>query len=186
MGDPPAWRRGKGKLAVLRIGHRPQRDKRVTTHVCLTARALGADTVFLHEPDLRIVENVKSVVDRFGGPFEIHPVESWRSVLRDWKRDGGQVAHLTMYGVPLSEGLPRLDPDRDILVVVGAEKVPFDVFEAADVNLSVGSQPHSEVAALAVLLDRFLGGGWENKPFAGKVRVVPSERAKAVSPRSDP
>ncbi|MCG7848715.1 MAG: tRNA (cytidine(56)-2'-O)-methyltransferase, partial [ANME-2 cluster archaeon] len=29
-------------IVVLRLGHRPERDQRVTTHVGLTARALGA------------------------------------------------------------------------------------------------------------------------------------------------
>jgi predicted SpoU family rRNA methylase len=29
-------------VVILRIGHRPERDQRVTTHVGLTARALGA------------------------------------------------------------------------------------------------------------------------------------------------
>ncbi|TLZ95287.1 MAG: tRNA (cytidine(56)-2'-O)-methyltransferase, partial [Methanobacteriota archaeon] len=29
-------------ITVLRLGHRPARDKRVTTHVALTARAFGA------------------------------------------------------------------------------------------------------------------------------------------------
>ncbi|TFG70124.1 MAG: tRNA (cytidine(56)-2'-O)-methyltransferase, partial [Methanomassiliicoccus sp.] len=29
-------------IVVLRLGHRPERDQRVTTHVALTARALGA------------------------------------------------------------------------------------------------------------------------------------------------
>ena len=30
------------EVAILRIGHRPERDQRVTTHVALTGRALGA------------------------------------------------------------------------------------------------------------------------------------------------
>lgn len=180
---PPAdsgWRHGRGRLGVLRIGHRPGRDKRITTHVCLTARALGADVVYVHEPDARIVETVESVVHRFGGPFEVHATQSWRSVLKEWKAAGAQVVHLTMYGVSIAEGVQRMDPDRDILVVLGAEKVPFEVYEAADVNLAVGNQPHSEVAALAVLLDRFFTGRWADKPFAGEVQVVPSEFGKSV------
>jgi tRNA (cytidine56-2'-O)-methyltransferase len=32
-----------GLLAVFRLGHRVQRDKRLTTHVALVARAFGAD-----------------------------------------------------------------------------------------------------------------------------------------------
>jgi len=38
---------GTPEVAVLRLGHRPGRDERMTTHVGLTARALGADRVVL-------------------------------------------------------------------------------------------------------------------------------------------
>lgn len=181
----PAWRRGPGRLAVLRLGHRPGRDKRITTHVCLTARALGADAVYLHEPDERIVDTVQGVVRRFGGPFEVHAVTSWKGVLKDWKARGALIVHLTMYGRPIHEVVPRIPLDRDVLVVLGAEKVPFEVYEAADHNVAVGAQPHSEVAALAVLLDRLFGGRWEQKPFEGEVQVVPSERGKLAISTKD-
>lgn len=181
----PEWRGGKGRLGVLRLGHRPGRDKRITTHVCLTSRALGADIVYLHEPDERIVETVRSVVRRFGGPFEVEAVDSWRAVLKEWKRQGAVIVHLTMYGRPVGEVLPEVSLDADVLVVVGAEKVPFEVYEAADYNIAVGSQPHSEVAAMAVLLDRFFGGRWENKPFEGEVQVVPSDCGKVALTRKD-
>lgn len=184
-GHPRDWRKGSGRLGVLRIGHRPGRDKRITTHVCLTSRALGADVVYVHEPDARIVETVESVIGRFGGPFEVHAVESWRSVVKEWKGAGAQIVHLTMYGIPLDEGVARMDSNRDILVVLGAEKVPFDLYEAAEVNMAVGNQPHSEVAALAVVLDRFFGGSWAAKPFVGEVQVVPSELGKSVRGRGD-
>ena len=47
-------------VLVLRLGHRKERDKRVTTHVCLTARALGADGVILSgERDDKIIATVK-------------------------------------------------------------------------------------------------------------------------------
>lgn len=181
----PEWRPGPGRLGVLRIGHRPGRDKRITTHVCLTARALGADIVYLHEPDQRIVDTVQSVVKRFGGPFEVEAVASWRQTLKKWKSDGAMIVHLTMYGRLIHESVPRIPHDRDVLVVVGAEKVPFEVYEAADLNIAVGSQPHSEVAALAVLLDRFFGGRWEQKPFEGQVQVVPSDHGKVALTGND-
>lgn len=196
---PPAWRApDQGRIAVLRIGHRPQRDKRITTHVCLSARALGADAVYLHEPDLRIERGVEAVVARFGGPFHVQAVDSWRRVLRSWKDAGATVAHLTMYGLPLDEAVARLrhdvdatpqgaqgSPPRDLLVVIGAEKVPPDVYEAADVNVAVGNQPHSEVAALALFLDRITQGTWPARPFHGAVHIEPEARGKRVSP-TDP
>ncbi len=36
------------KINVLRLDHRQKRDARITTHVCLTARAFGADGVILN------------------------------------------------------------------------------------------------------------------------------------------
>lgn len=170
-------------IGVLRIGHRPGRDKRITTHICLTARAFGADVAYVHEDDPRVVATVRDVVGRFGGPFEVHGIDSWRQVLTRWKEQGAQVVHLTMYGEAFETGLARLDPQRATLFVAGAEKVPPDIYERADVNLSVGNQPHSEVAATAVVLDRFLTGDWAHKPFEGRVQVVPRERGKAVSSR---
>lgn len=169
-------------IEVLRLGHRPQRDKRITTHVALTARALGATRVCIAEPDDEIVATVQGVAKRFGGKFTIAAGTGWKGVVAAWKRGGGQVVHLTMYGRPLGEAVPRiLERRADVLVVVGAEKVPGDIYEAADENVAVGNQPHSEVAALALLLDRLRQGEWEGDEFAdAKLRVVPSARGKSV------
>ena len=52
---------------IMRIGHRPERDKRVTTHVALSSRALGAKGIFVDTEDPVLEENIRSVVDRFGG-----------------------------------------------------------------------------------------------------------------------
>ena len=35
------------RVSVLRLGHRRERDKRITSHLGLTARAFGADEVIL-------------------------------------------------------------------------------------------------------------------------------------------
>ena len=163
-------------LAVLRLGHRPARDKRVTTHVALTARALGADKIFLASKDQSLVRTVRSVVSRFGGAFEIEDGVEWRSLVRDWR---GTIVHLTMYGLPVDEVIEKIH-DGDLLIIVGAEKVPKELFEIATFNVAVGNQPHSEVAALAVFLDRLLGGEGLRRAFDGPLRIVPSARGKVV------
>jgi tRNA (cytidine56-2'-O)-methyltransferase len=84
-----------------------------------------------------------------------------------------------MYGLPLDDVLPLL-PKRDLLVVVGAEKVPADVYRLVDFNIAVGSQPHSEVAALAVFLDRLLRGSGLRRSFSGRLRIEPAARRKIV------
>ena len=166
-------------ITVLRLGHRPSRDKRVTTHVALTAHAFGADRILVSTRDAGLERTVRDVIRRFGGPFEIETGVPWRRVLRDWP---GTKVHLTMYGLPLEEVLPTLSRDN-LLVVVGAEKVPAEVFRLADANVSIGNQPHSEVAALAVFLDRLLEGAGRRRSFDARLRIRPSARGKIVEER---
>ncbi|ASJ10442.1 tRNA (cytidine(56)-2'-O)-methyltransferase [Thermococcus sp. P6] len=170
-------------IAVLRLGHRPERDKRITTHVALTARAFGADKIIIAaEEDEHVRESVEDVVRRWGGPFEITFDPAWRKILKEWK---GVIVHLTMYGIHIDDAMPpireRLREGLDILIVVGAEKVPREVYEIADYNVGVGNQPHSEVAALAVFLDRLLDGEGLRREFENaKLRIVPQERGKRI------
>ena len=163
-------------ITVLRIGHRPARDKRVTTHVALTARAFGAGKVLVDARDPPLEKTVRDVVRRFGGPFEIETGVPWRRVLREFR---GTKVHLTMYGLRLEEALPTV-PRDDLLLIVGAEKVPAEVYRLADLNVAVGNQPHSEVAALAVFLDRLLMGDGLRREFRGRLRIRPSARGKDV------
>ncbi len=63
----------------------------------------------------------------------------------------------------------------NLLVVVGSEKMPGEVFKLADWNVSVTSQPMSEVAALAVFLDWHLKHHAFEKLFPkGEIRIVPT------------
>lgn len=164
-------------IVVLRLGHRPARDKRITTHVALVARVFGADKMLISTWDDSIEKTLRDVVRKFGGPFEIESGVDWRRTLKDFR---GYKVHLTMYGMAFEEGMSKVPRDKDIMVVVGAEKVPRLVYDMVDLNLSVSNQPHSEVAALAIFLDRLKEGQWAKKTFHGRVRIVPSSRGKDV------
>ena len=172
---------GEPEVAVLRLGHRPGRDDRMTTHVGLTARALGADRVIFPSNATDAVETAEDITERFGGPFTVETTESPYGIVRGWE---GVVVHLTMYGERIqdvSEDVRAARESAPLLAVVGSEKVPFDVYEAADWNIAVTNQPHSEVAGLAVFLDRLFEGReldreWEN----ASQRVVPVETGKRV------
>ncbi|GBE53998.1 MAG TPA: tRNA (cytidine(56)-2'-O)-methyltransferase [Euryarchaeota archaeon] len=164
-------------IVILRLGHRPVRDKRITTHVALTARALGARGIILTEEDKNIVESVEKVVENWGGDFFIRVEKDWRLVIKSWQ---GIKIHLTMYGMPFQDVVNEINMEKDILIIVGAEKVPGEVFRLVDYNIAIGNQPHSEVSALALFLDRLTQGSWLNMEIRGKLRVIPSEREKKV------
>jgi len=171
----------------LRLGHRPERDKRITTHVGLVARAFGAEEMLLSGRDSSVEESLADVAKRWGGGFRLRADVSWRGEVGRWKEAGGKVVHLTMYGSNLPNVIDEIRCCGEILVAVGAEKVPREMYELADWNVAVGSQPHSEVAALAVFLDRLFQGRELGGEFEGGLKIVPSARGKQVAyPDSHP
>jgi len=172
-----------GRVVVLRMGHRFFRDSRVTTHVCLTARALGADGVIIADREDKTVEStIREVARRFGGDFSIESGKPWRKTIREWSDRGGKIVHLTAYGLRLPDVIQEINKaDRDILVVVGSEKMPGEVFKLADWNVSVTNQPMSEVAALAVFLDwKLQHHAFDNAFPNGQVEIIPSSDQKRV------
>ena len=99
------------KVVVLRWGHRPERDKRLTTHVALTARAFGADGMILSDiEDEKVKASVEKVVKSWGGPFFFEMGKPWRQAIKEWKEKGGIVVHLTAYGenIQTSDVLNRI------------------------------------------------------------------------------
>jgi len=175
-------------ITVLRLGERPARDQRINTHLALVARAFGAERLIMFYRDNSLLGSVEGVNERFGGNFTVEVRErgGWRRFLMAWN---GVVVHLTMYGLPLEEGIKRLkaiEDNREILVVIGGEKVPPDVYQRADLNIAVGNQPHSEVAALAVFLDRYLEGKELQKEMKDwQYQIVPQEKGKKVVSREE-
>jgi len=164
---------------VLRIGHRFERDKRISTHLALTSRAFGAEKIFFDVKDSRVAESIGKITGGWGGDFKVEYSGKYAKTIREFE---GDVIHLTMYGLPLDETLKKIkNSGKDKLVIVGGGKVPSEVYELADYNVSVGSQPHSEVAALAVFLDRLFEGKQFLKEFNGGKIIVPQARGKKVS-----
>jgi tRNA (cytidine56-2'-O)-methyltransferase len=175
------------KVVVLRWGHRPHRDARLTSHVALTARALGASGLILSDTeDEKIEEMIEKVAKNWGGPFFFEMGTPWKEAVKDWKAKGGIVVHLTAYGenIQTSDVLQRIEESgKDVLVIVGSQKVPREFFLEAfsNFNVAVGNQPHSECASLAVFLDRLFEGEELKKSFENaKVRIIPQERGKKI------
>ena len=166
-------------IEVLRLGHRAGRDDRISTHFGLTARQWGAEKVYYSgERDQNMMESVEDIVDRWGGELEVEYIENWKKVIRDF--DGVSV-HLTMYGEKIDGKISKIrenSKSKDVLIVVGSQKVPSWVYERVDYNISVGNQPHSEIAALAVFMDKLTEGEIKSDFEDADIEVEPSEDRK--------
>lgn len=168
-------------LTVLRLGHRRIRDARLSTHMGLTARALGADAIiYSGEKDQGILASIKKIVSQWGGDFKVEYAPNWKKTIQGFQ---GTKIHLTMYGSSLQHKISEIrNLDSDLLLILGSEKVPPEVYQLSDYNISVTSQPHSEVAALAVFLDQYFQGKELAKTYPNsKIQVIPSGQGKKVN-----
>lgn len=180
------------EVVVLRWGHR-NRDERLTTHVALTARALGASGIILSDvEDPNIKKTIEKVVENWGGPFFFRMGIPWKRALRNWKSRGGIVVHLTAYGenIQTSDVIQRIKSGgKPVLLVVGSQKVPHEFYERkiSDFNVAVGNQPHSECSSLAIFLDRLFKGKELEKKFTGAaLQITPKKHGKDLHRKQKP
>lgn len=171
-------------ITVLRLGHRYIRDYRVSTHLALVARAFGAEKMLVSSIEDEVKTSINEVNERWGGNFIVEEIgDRWKSIIKEWKASNKAsnrtVVHLTMYGININDVIDEIRT-KDLMIIVGAEKVPSEVYELSDYNIAIGNQPHSEIAALAVFLDRYFEGKELLKEFHGKLRIKPSNRYKIV------
>ncbi|HIH19555.1 TPA: tRNA (cytidine(56)-2'-O)-methyltransferase [Candidatus Micrarchaeota archaeon] len=167
-------------VIVVRLGHRQGRDQRITTHVFLAGRALGASSgVLCGDRDESVIRGITRVSELWGGSFAVKYEENWKRYVLAKKKQGAVVVHLTMYGEKFEQKIHGLS-GKDLVVLVGAGKVPREAYDLSDFNLSVSSQPHSEISALALFLDRVFAGKELNVDFNGKMKIVPNKCGKEV------
>jgi tRNA (cytidine56-2'-O)-methyltransferase len=168
-------------IEVVRIGQRLVRDDRVTTHVALVSRAFGAERIYMTEVNPEIKDTLEKINKTWGGNFMVEFIDKWKTIVKKKKEGGFKIVHLSMYGEIINDAQESLRKEKNLLIVVGAEKVPREIYELADYNIGVGSQPHSEISALAILLDRIQKGKQFEKEFSdAKRKIIPTKNGKNV------
>ena len=77
--------------------------------------------------DAHIEESLTDAASRWGGSFALRAGVSWKGEVIRWKEAGGKVVHLTMYGSNLPDVIDEIRDCQELLVAVGAEKVPAEM-----------------------------------------------------------
>jgi len=133
--------------------------------------------------DDSILDSVESICRNWGrnNDFKLEIIRDWKLLCKTWKMRDGLIVHLTMYGINIGEVNMNLDGSKDLLVIIGASKVPREVYSYADYNIAIGNQPHSEISALAIFLDRLFEGKQLDRTFKdAKMVIRPSLNGKEV------
>ena len=169
------------KIEVLRIGTRLVRDDRVTTHVTLVSRAFGASKIYMYDANPEINQTISKVNKMWGSDFKVEIIDNWKDIIKLKKKESFKIIHLTMYGENINTIQEEIRKEEKILIIVGAEKVPREAYDMADYNIAIGNQPHSEISALAILLDRILQGRQLQKKYSdGEREIIPTKKGKSV------
>ncbi len=86
-----------------------------------------------------------------------------------------------MYGKNINGVDTKLYDEEYIFVVIGASKVPRDMYDIADYNIAIGNQPHSEISSLAIFLDRIQAGKQFLVKFGNaRKEIIPNSKGKNV------
>ena len=117
------------EIEVVRIGQRVVRDDRVTTHVALVARSFGANKIYMNEVNSEIEKTISDINKTWGGNFQIEIISEWKQIIKERKNAGVKIVHLTMYGQNINNVQMKIRNEDKILIVVGAEKVPREIYE---------------------------------------------------------
>ncbi|MFX0134321.1 MAG: tRNA (cytidine(56)-2'-O)-methyltransferase [Candidatus Hodarchaeota archaeon] len=172
------------QIIILRMGHRQFRDNRITTHVGLVGRAFGAKGMILADiSDAAVEKSINEINQNWGSTFFVEMGVPYLKFIEDWINKGKIVVHLTMYGEGLSDSLIKeiKNKEKDILVIVGSQKIPRIIYDLAHYNISISNQPHSEISALAIFLDRYFEGKQLSNRFEdAKFEIIPSKNKKVV------
>ena len=171
------------EVEVLRLTHRYVRDERITTHLFLTARAFGASKViYSGQRDEKLEAKIRKVTKNWGGKFTVVYEKDWKQTIMRWKAREGEIIHLTFYGLPIQKVIQEIrESAKNIFIIVGGAKVPGIVYKLSDWNVSVTSQPHSEISALSVFLHELFQGRELLKVFKNaKLKIIPQPKGKRV------
>jgi len=168
-------------IIILRLNHRIERDKRLTTHVALTARAFLADKLYYSgQKDSGLELSVNKVNEKFGSNFTINYLENPVKFLQE-NKNKFIIVHLSVYGLNVNEEIKEIKKKENLIIIVGGEKVEPIYYKLSDYNISITSQPISEVSALAIFLHLLNNGKELKNSFKNaKLKIIGIERGKKV------
>lgn len=161
-------------ISVLVVG---KCTREVMTDICMTSRAFGASKIsFTCNEDRKVANAVGKISDAWGGKFAISFNADYKKMMSN--SPNYKKIFLTQYGLPVQKVNHSLRTYKNIMVIVSlTDALAQRLIDAADFNVSITTQPHSSVSAIAVFLHTYFNGRENAMQFENaKMKVIPMER----------
>jgi tRNA (cytidine56-2'-O)-methyltransferase len=169
-------------IKILKLDHRPKRDKRITTHCALVSRAFGAKYYYYTGiKDNNLEKSINKINEEWGNTLTIEYTNKPLEIINKHKKNNYFIIHLTMYGEKIIDKIKYIKKKNNILIIIGGPKVKSIYYQLADYNISITNQPQSEVGALTLIL-YFLNPNYliYDKFDNAKKKIIPSKNKKNI------
>lgn len=138
-------------LTVLIIG-KPSYEK--VADLCLVARAFGASEIVFTSDNKKLISKsqrfCKGMCADWGGRFNISFTSNWKAYIKNKKNY--KTVYLTRYGIPMKQMRYTLRAYKNLLVIASFSEEINALYEFADFNISITSQPHTIASSITALL----------------------------------
>jgi len=164
-------------ITVLSIG---EGNYRVRLNMCLTARAFGAARiVFIGSRDSRLVGYIGKLNYKWGGAFKVDFSTNAAKAIKSFNKY--KKIYLTMFGVPLKQVEYTLKTYKNILLIVTAKDWEASLSKLTDFDVSITTQPHAQVASIAIFLHEFFNGRELAVQFQNaRYKIVPKPKGAQI------
>lgn len=141
-------------ISVLLIG---RCSYECSLNLAETARAFGASEIaFTSASDAKLKQKISTLNSKWGGKFSVLFIKNYMEFIHS-KAPYKKVL-LTRYGTPISKSIYTLRTYKNLLIIITMREAQKSVERLVDFRVSITTQPHSSVSALAVFLHMFYEG----------------------------
>ena len=161
-------------IKVVLVG---RMEKSKLIDVALTARAFGASELIATQKEqkdkLYITKYFKEINDDWGSSFKVSFDSNWKKLILE-RNNNYKTIYLTKYGSSIKKSEYAISTYKNIMLIVSTTDNIKELYDMADFNISLTTQPHTIISSIAVFLNMYYKGRELAMHFENaKYKIIP-------------
>ncbi len=150
--------------------------------LAMVSRAFGASNITFcpgEKDGKRLIKYCQAMSRRWGGNFGVSYTDDWKRFIAE--RKNYLKIYLTRYGMSMTKLGYQVRTYKNVLAIVSFTESIKPLYDAADFNMSITTQPHSCSSSVAVFLHEFYSGRELSMHFENaKYKINPGDHGVRV------